>query len=283
MIGQQKSLRDRAAKVLAKLPPLSAGASRFLGALSKRDVENGQLVAIIQRDPMLAPRVLELANSGVFGRLRRVDQLSHAVALIGPSTLRRYGIRWTFGGLFRSLPDSRLWSTSKFTTHAEATALLTDIVCDQLPMGTHGDAAFVAGLVHDIGKFVLCSEVPEKVEFVLTARTLGRESVTEIERAVLGIGHAEISSMAADNWRLGDDVCQAIFYHHEPERDQSRSTIKLSEVLSKCDRFINGLGWQFLSTRSDTTDMLDFPGHEDEIKQSLETFQASLETNGIVV
>jgi HD-like signal output (HDOD) protein len=283
MIGQQKSLRDRAIRVLAKLPPLSAGASRFLGALSKRDVENGQLVAIIQRDPMLAPRVLELANSGVFGRLRRVDSLSHAVALIGPNTLRRYGFRWTFGGLFRHLPDSRLWSTSKFTTHAEATALLTDIVCDQLPMGNHGDAAFVAGLVHDIGKFVICAEAPDKVEFILTARTLGGESVPEIERSVLGISHAEISSMAADTWRLGDDVCQAIFYHHEPDRDRSGRKIALSTVLSKCDAFINGLGWQFLSTRSDATDKLELPGYDDEIERALETFQTSLETNGIVV
>src|SRR6266436_2227837 len=89
------------------------------------------------RDPMLAPRVLELANSGLLVRLRRVESLSQsqAVALLGTSTLRRYRIRWTVGGLWKGIPDLPKWSTSRFTTHAEATALLADTLCDYLPAG----------------------------------------------------------------------------------------------------------------------------------------------------
>jgi len=58
---------------------------------------------------MLAPRVLELANSSLFGRVQSIGSLSQAVARIGPTTMRRYGIRWTFGGLFRQMPDMPYW------------------------------------------------------------------------------------------------------------------------------------------------------------------------------
>ena len=283
MIAQKKDLRARAMRVIGKLPPLSAGASRFLGALTKRDVETSQLVAIIQRDPMLAPRVLELANSGVFGRARHIESIPHAVALLGPTTLRRYGLRWTFGGLFRGLPDMPRWSTSRFTSHAEAMALLADILCDQLPIGNLADGAFIAGLVHDIGKFAICTEASDTLDFLMTMRAMSEESASEVERAVLGIDHAEISSMAAEKWRLGDEVCEAIRYHHEPGRDPGSSRINLSFVLSKCDAFVNGLGLEFLSTPADASDTLDCPGYSDQVAQTLKVFESALSLNGVAV
>jgi HD-like signal output (HDOD) protein len=279
----KKCLRDRAMRVLAKLPPLSAGASAFLAALARRDVDHDHLVAIIQRDPMLAPRVLELANSGAFGRLHRVESITRAVVLLGPSTLRRHGIRWTVGGLLKGLPDLPRWSTSRYTTHAEATALLADVLCDHLPIGKHGDGAFIAGLVHDIGKFAICAEASETIDHILTMRETSPESTSQIERDVLGIDHAEISSMAAEKWRLGDDVCQAIYFHHEPQRDSEHNEIALSFVLSKSDAFVNGLGMNFLSPSPDAANALHWPEYSCEVEVALQSFESVLMTHGVVV
>jgi HD-like signal output (HDOD) protein len=276
-------VRKRALKLIDKLPRLSVSASQFLGALSKSEVENGHLVAIVQRDPMLAPRVLELANSGLFGRLQSIGSLSQAVARIGPTTMRRYGIRWTFGALFRHLPEMPHWSTREFTKHSEAVALLTDIVCDHLPIPRLQDSAFVAGLIHDIGKFAICSEASEKIDFILAARALSPKSVSEIERTVLNFDHAEISALAAEKWRLCDDICQAIRYHHDPDLDPNTDRLTLSTVLAKCDAFVNGLGLEFLSTRSDASNKLELPGYEKQVGLALQSFRAALETNGIVV
>ena len=284
MITSKNCLRDRAMRVLAKLPALSAGASAFLSALARRDVDHDRLVAIIQRDPMLAPRVLELANSGAFGRLNRVESIPRAVVLLGPSTLRRHGIRWTVGGLLKGLPDLPRWSTSRYTTHAEATALLADILCDHLPIGKYGDGAFIAGLVHDVGKFAICTEAsPETIDQILAMRETSPGSTSEIERSVLGIDHAEISSMAAEKWRLGDDVCQAIHFHHEPERDSNQNEIALSFLLSKSDSFVNGLGMNFLSPSSHVTDALDWPGYSREVDRAVRSFESVLTANGVVV
>jgi HD-like signal output (HDOD) protein len=283
MIGRKKDLRDRAMRVMAKLPALSAGASAFLAVLAKRDTDHDQFVATIRRDPMLAPRVLALANSGAFGRLHSVESISRAVVLLGPSTLRRYGLRWTVAGILKGLPDLPGWSTSRYRMHGEATALLADILCDHLPIGKHGDGAFIAGLVHDVGKFAICAEASESIDYIMMMRQANPQSVCAIERTVLGIDHAEISSMAAEKWKLGDDVCQAIHFHHEPDLDSNPDKTALSMVLSKSDSLVNGLGLNFLSPPCDASKGLTWPGYDDQVSQALRSFESSLQADGVVV
>ena len=264
--------RDRALQVLEQLPLLSAKATDLLAAVSGRDIAARQLVAIVDRDSALEPRVLKLANSGSFGRVRHIESIPHAVGLIGPAALRRHLIQWTVGDVLRNLPDAAGWDTAKFGAHAEATALLADNLCDHLPID-NGDGAYVAGLVHDIGKFAICADAPDALEFILAMRETSQESVSEIERDVLGIDHAGMSSIVAEKWRLGDDVCQAVACHHEPYRDSGPGEIALSFALSKSDSYVNGLGTSFLSASSDAVKVLDWPGYQSEAERALQWFE----------
>src|SRR5690348_9755342 len=157
MTSVKSCLRDKAVSIIRRLPPLSAGGTKLLAALARRDTEVRELVAIIQRDPLLAAHVLEIANSGAFGRLRRIETIPHAVAFLGPPTLRRYAVSWTMSGLFKRLSLPAGWSMTRFSMHSEATAQLADILCEKIPV-EGADAALLAGLVHDIGKFVICAE-----------------------------------------------------------------------------------------------------------------------------
>jgi len=272
-------LRERAGRALKRLPPLSVAASNFLAALRERDVEPAYLAAIIQRDPMLAPNVLLLANSGVFGRLGQIGCIKHAVCMVGASTLRRYALRWTIGGLLKGFPDLPHWSTTKFTMHAEAVALLSDTLCDHLPVA-HADSAFVAGLIHDIGKFVICAEAAGHIEVIMSLREKDHLSAIEAEREVLGIDHAELSDMAAQYWRLPDELCQAILCHHQPSCYTSTGELPLSLVLSKADGFVNGLGLSFLSSPLDSTEALEWPGYERGVQEALESFAQALQNTG---
>jgi len=270
----KKSLRDRVSLALRRLPALSTGAQRLIAALSRRNVEIAQLVKIIERDPMLAARVLELSNSGVFGRLRRFQSVQHAVVFIGTSSLRRHAISWTIGGVLKRLPDMPRWSASRFTRHSEAVALLTDSLCDHLPI-RGSDGAFIAGLMHDVGKYVICAEAPDSIDTILSLRGLGCQPVTDCERDVLGIDHAEISCMAAEKWLLPDNVCQAIHRHHDAE--SQANDLELSFALAKSDGFVNGLGWTFLSSPADAVATIEWPGRETGVARSLESFGASLQ------
>ncbi len=267
------SLRDRALDVVRRLPSLSGNGSRLLAALARRDAEVNELVAIIRRDPLLAGRVLEIANSGAFGRLRRIETIQHAIAFLGPPTLRRYAVSWTMSGLFRRLSLPPDWSITRFNMHSEATAQLADILCDSIPVASP-DAALLAGLMHDVGKFVICAEAPDAIALIQSMRESGC-TVTETERQLLGVDHAEISSMVAEHWRLSDDICHAIHFHHEPEQESVSGKIPLSQVLSKADQFINGLGLSFMSSPRDASTTLEIPGYETQIIRALSSFEGA--------
>lgn len=268
-------LRQRARRVIDRLPSVSVSASKLLRALSKSDAEPRELVSIIKNDPMLAPHVLEVANSAGFGRLSRIKTIQHATALLGPGVLRRYALKWVIGGCFRGLPTPAGWPFERFRIHSDATALLCDTLCQYMPVRGR-DGAFIAGLVHDVGKFVIYAAEPDAVNMILAMREMSEHAATRIERDVLGIDHAEVSSMAAEKWRLPDDICQAVRWHHEPDQDRSSDEIPLSLVLSKADRFVNGLGMSFLSSSSDAAVALEWVGHEREVQRALQSFEAAL-------
>lgn len=265
-------VRDRALQAIERLPKLPVGATRVVAALARRDVETKELVAIVQRDPVLAARVLQTANSAGFGRVCRIESISHAVALLGPSTLRRHALSWAFTGVFKRISIPAHWSATKFTMHSEAVALLTDALCDHLPTAA-GDAAYIAGLIHDFGKFVICAEAPEAIEVILSMRKETSLSITECEREVLDIDHAELSAMAAKNWRLSETICRGVHYHHQPERDSSAPQVPLSDVIGAADGFVNGLGLSFLSSPREATQTLEWPGQERAVAKALKSFE----------
>jgi HD-like signal output (HDOD) protein len=270
-------VREKLLGALKHLPPFSAAASKFLGTVAKRDAEGVDLVAIIQRDPLLAAHVLELANSGTFGRLQHIHSIQQAVLQIGSSALRRHAIRWTIGGLLTRMPISPGWSVPKFTTHSEAVALLADSLCDHIPVSS-ADGAFTAGLLHDVGKFFICKETSIRtIVEILNLRDAGGQPVTEYERDILGIDHAEISSMAAQIWGLSDDICQAIRWHHEPEREPNANPTSLAVVLNKSDVAVNGLGFSFLSSRRDAVARIEWLGYSVGMEHALKEFIATVE------
>ena len=268
------ALRGRALSAIERLPRMSVGSARLLAALAMRDVEVKELVRIVQVDPLLAAHVLQIANSGAFGRRQRIESIPHAVAFLGPSTLRRYVLRWMIFGMFKRLALPKSWSTARFTMHSGATALLTDVVADRLPL-KNGDAAYPAGLLHDIGKFVIAIEAPDALDLIAKMRETGDRSVTECEREALGIDHAEISSIAAEKWRLSEEVCRAIQFHHEPERDSNGSGPSLSLVLARADAYVNGQGLTFLSSPRDANPILHLPGHEHAVNEALKSFETA--------
>lgn len=258
--------------MLKRVPPMPASGSRFLAKLARRDAEVEELAAMVKSDPMLAGRVLQLANSGAYGRVRRIQSIPHAIAFVGVSTLRRHAISWTISGVLKRLPAVPHWSLTKYTMHAEAVATFADLLCERMPV-PESEGAYVAGLLHDIGKFALCAVANDEIGLALSMRDMSPRPVTECERQMLGIDHAEISSMAAQIWNFPEAICTAIRFHHEPQAEGVEGRLTLALILSKCDAFVNGLGLSMLSSPADASKKLDIPGQERAVAQAIEQFE----------
>lgn len=78
------------------------------------------------------------------------------------------------------------------------------------------EKAFMAGMLHDVGKIVLLSNLPDEYEEVVTIADVEGVTISEAERRLFGTSHAEIGGYLLGLWGLPDSIIEAVFFHHQP-------------------------------------------------------------------
>lgn len=234
--------------VLRNLPVLSSAAMKLVGTLAQPTVDIGEVEHVIQKDPLLCGELLRTVNSARYARQGRVNGIGQAVSLLGIGRVRRMALSLAVSSLFGRAKTAAHWSPLRFNLHSAAVALLADILAERLPVPC-ADAAFVAGLLHDVGKFAIAVNLPREGEKIwLMARDSGR-SVAQCEREVLGFDHAAITGDLLKSWELPEAVYRAAGGHHDWEEELSRvrafgsvTSVDLGLILNCADRFVNSLG-----------------------------------------
>lgn len=209
-----KGVPDRVLLAFDLLEPLPAHVLEVMQLLDNLSSSAEQAAEAIGRDPVLAARVLRLANSALYMRTRRVATLRDAVVLVGFAAVRSILVTAVaYDAFARGAPGYGLDRTQMWQ-HALAVATVARHLAQA--RGLAGEAAFVAGLLHDIGKMALSQILQDQYQAVLEAVRGGADFV-EAERTVLGWDHAQVGAEAARRWNLPEPLVQAIEYHHRPD------------------------------------------------------------------
>ncbi len=198
---------DAAALVaqVGRLPPLPQAVLALQHTLSDEAASIDRCAAQIRQDPALASRLLRLANSAFYGVPGRVASLDDAVRLIGLRSLRMLAMTAAVSLQFPA-PREDVLLLSDFWRHALATAFLAQALASTA--GRPPEAAYVGGLLHDIGRLALAVAQPERARDAFGS--------PEHERARLGFDHAELGAAVARHWRLPDEMVAMIAEHHAP-------------------------------------------------------------------
>lgn len=276
--------REDSLKNLEKLPKLSPLLVQFLGLVSQPGCEVGELAALVEKDTVLSAQILQKANSAVFGRIQPIHSVQHAMAMLGVGTMRRFALGLSLSNLFGRQQGARSFSMRRFNLHSVATGTLVELLAEELPVPSR-HSAFVAGLMHDIGKLLIAVHMPKQFEDVLALSAITHDPPTECERQLMGIDHAELSALACSRWDLDDAIVAAARYHHEPQKAADVERVPpghrgLSMVVHKADAFVNSLGLGVLPPGAAPTEWpdLDFGIKYDSarVEQRFETERKSL-------
>ena len=241
--------RERALKALDRMPPFSPVLNLLLATMAREDVSFSQIADLIERDTVLAGNVLRLVNSALYSFQGTVSSVRHAVAILGLNKLRNVGL---------SLSISRMWSTVKlpagwvswrFNLHSVATGILVDLIAPHVKI-EYREGAFVAGLLHDVGKLLVAIALP--VEYLAIRRLLhqGELSELECEMEAIGTTHARLSGLALEKWNLPQPIRLAAAHHHAPG-EAADGALHLSHVIQAADSLANGLGHSVLPREGD--------------------------------
>ncbi len=196
-----------------KLPSAPRTYWELTQAIANPDVSVYDLATIVERDPAMSVKVLQLVNSAYFGLAQRVTSIQQAVKYLGVELLK--GLALTAHVFAIRLPKIDGFSV----TRIQESSLLTARLCRSfLSAPKLAEEAFTAALVHDIGRIVIAAALPKQLAAVLrTARETGEE-LHVIERDLLGVSHAEIGAYLLGVWGLPFAIVEAVAHHHSPRR-----------------------------------------------------------------
>ena len=225
--------------------------------------------APLASDQALAARVLKLANSAFYGASRRIGTVSEAVVILGLRTTRNLAMATSCEEMLEREVSGYAMQRGSLWRHSLACASAAQALAQRAHLrGT--EEAFVAGLLHDIGKVIL--NTYQRAEFIqVLRRTLeGGIPYSEAEREVFGFDHAEAGARLLERWNLPSSLVSAVRYPPcAPERSRPvprfPALVHLADVI--CLTLGIGLGVDGLAYRLQPEALTALSLTEDDLEQ----------------
>jgi putative nucleotidyltransferase with HDIG domain len=218
---------------IGSLPSLPVVYQEVMACLQNPNASLGDVGKVIGKDVGMTATLLKLVSSAFFGLSKPVSTVERAVSFIGLDTL----IALVLGqGIFKEAPPISVpgFSLEKLWHHSLETAAAARFIAGQQGLDkTTLDDAFLAGMLHDIGKLVLAQSMPDVYGVVLRDAGAGFTAATEYQR--LHTTHADVGAYLLGLWGLTDAVVEAVAFHENPG-DAPTQGLGLPVIIHCADR-----------------------------------------------
>lgn len=186
--------------------------TRLMRAVRSETVGMEDIAGIVEENPSVAARVLQLVNSAFFGLPRPTASIKEAVVFIGTKTLRTLVLSVE---AFRDL-ELGVAQHGLNATALQEHAVMTGRIAAEMVTVADREAAYSAGLLHSIGVLVFASQLPEDWSRIVDEARSQERSLLEVERLVLGVDHGQVAAALLSLWGLPHDVIEAVAQHLHP-------------------------------------------------------------------
>lgn len=167
---------------------------------------NNELEQVILNDPGLTAKILRFSNSAYFGFSRKIDTISHAIALIGHNELRNLVLASSVTTVFKGV-SSDVFDMESFWHHSVCTGVVARLLAYNVDCR---ERMFIAGLLHGIGKLILLSQHPEQAIKILNTDNQDDDTVIKTEREVFDFTSAELGAEFLNAWNLPKSIWQIV-------------------------------------------------------------------------
>lgn len=222
------------------LPVLPVVANQALDLLQNPDVDTRKIDELIRQDPSLTQRILRVANSPFYAGRTQSQTIWAAVVRLGVRQLRCVILTAATGELFKEddVIIQNIWD------HSIATAVASHVLAEQLSAPFTGEA-FIAGMLHDVGKVVIYRQHPEVyAEAIDEARQTGRRVHEVEEKKFTYFTHMSVGGLITRKWKLLPAISESARLHHDFERaiNEDVENAALVCVVSLASEIVDRLG-----------------------------------------
>jgi putative nucleotidyltransferase with HDIG domain len=221
------------------LPAMPAIAVKVMEMVGDPSTSANDLQAVISHDQALTTKVLKIANSAMFGVSRDISTLSHAIMILGFSTIRSIVLATSTKSIYLKFPSIGVFTAKLLWDHSLGTAMFSRSIAGELH-SINEEEAFIAGLLHDVGKTVINLNFADKYEDVIKAVYNDGVGFREAEFQHLGFAHTQVGSLVLRKWNLSRSLEDAVLHHHTPDESEGNAT--LTAVVSFANDFCKKVG-----------------------------------------
>ncbi len=235
------ALRQKIFKI-KDIPALPLVMNRVLEVVMDERSSAQDLAREISRDPALTGKLLKIVNSAFYGFYRQISSVEQAVVILGYREIRSIAITVSVFDLFGPKRSATPLNRMRLWEHCLAVGTLAEILREQYCRAE--EAAFVAGLLHDIGIIILDEYFASEWGPALArAEETPERPLIEWETESLGMTHAEAGYYLSERWNLPWAISQAILNHHRIPAEDSASVLDSMIYLSNALVKQQGIGF----------------------------------------
>jgi diguanylate cyclase (GGDEF)-like protein len=178
------------------------------------EIDIGEIARLVSLDPALSAKILRIANSPIYSRMRRVENLRQAILTFGLNGTRIYALSFALVDALRASSGAGV-DHNLFWRRSLAAAIACRHLSEQALAGTP-EEYFLVGLLQDIGMLALDQIMPE-LYYGQRGVQPDHSALREVEQATLGTDHTAVGAWLLASWRLPERWAWALAASHCPD------------------------------------------------------------------
>lgn len=200
---------------------------------AKPDFSLIKIANLISKDPNLTAKILQIVNSAYFGLQKEVTNINFALSYLGVNVIKSLIFYIHLFSHFKITSENRK-HLEKFWQHSLVVASNSYHLANKYLQEKYEiDSSYTAGVLHDVGKFILLNTYTYPQNIILLAEQKAIDNL-EAELEIYECTHAEIGAYLLGLWGFPLHIVEAVAYHHQPSL-LNKSKLNLATIIHLAD------------------------------------------------